>query len=70
MREVEQSLSLIEQIRDRLPPGAVSRDVARAGSSREGLALVEAVAHLNCLLQRGLVLRSLGPTGAWEWERK
>ncbi|HMS95626.1 MAG TPA: MBL fold metallo-hydrolase, partial [Tabrizicola sp.] len=38
------------------------------GPAEQGLALVEAVAHLNCLLRRGLVLRSLGPTGAWEWE--
>ena len=40
------------------------------GPAEQGLALVEAVAHLNCLLRRGLVLRSLGPTGAWEWERR
>jgi glyoxylase-like metal-dependent hydrolase (beta-lactamase superfamily II) len=39
------------------------------GPAEFGLALVEAVAHLNCLLQRGLVSRSLGPDGAWEWER-
>lgn len=40
------------------------------GVAEQGLALVEAVAHLNCLLRRGLVLRSLAPTGAWEWERR
>jgi glyoxylase-like metal-dependent hydrolase (beta-lactamase superfamily II) len=39
------------------------------GGSEHGLALVEAVAHLNCLLRRGLVSRSLRPDGAWEWER-
>ena len=39
------------------------------GGAEQGLALVEAVAHLNCLLQRGLVSRSLGPDGAWAWER-
>ncbi len=39
------------------------------GPSEHGLALVEAIAHLNCLLRRGLVLRSLSPDGAWEWER-
>lgn len=39
------------------------------GPAEHGLALVEAVAHLNCLLRRGLVSRSLGPDGAWEWER-
>lgn len=39
------------------------------GSAEHGLALVEAIAHLNCLLRRGLVLRSLSPDGAWLWER-
>ena len=37
------------------------------GAGEYGLALVEAVAHLNYLLQRGEVLRSLGPDGAWNW---
>lgn len=32
-----------------------------------GLALVEAVAHLNYLLQRGEVSRSMSPEGAWIW---
>jgi glyoxylase-like metal-dependent hydrolase (beta-lactamase superfamily II) len=32
-----------------------------------GMALVEAVAHLNYLLKRGLVSRSLNGEGAWEW---
>ena len=39
------------------------------GPAEYGLALVEAVAHLNCLLRRGLVSRSLTPDGAWAWER-
>ena len=39
------------------------------GTAEHGLALVEAVAHLNCLLRRGLVSRSLGDTGAWAWKR-
>lgn len=39
------------------------------GPSEQGLALVESVAHLNCLLRRGQVFRSLSPDGAWEWER-
>ena len=30
-------------------------------------ALVEAVAHLNYLLRRGEVLRSMGQDGAWIW---
>jgi glyoxylase-like metal-dependent hydrolase (beta-lactamase superfamily II) len=39
------------------------------GRAEFGLALVEAVAHLNCLLGRGLVARSLAADGAWIWER-
>ncbi len=38
------------------------------GPGEHGLALVEAIAHLNCLLKRGLVSRSLDPSGAWEWQ--
>jgi len=42
IREVEQSLSLVEQIIDRLPPGNIGIDVAAAtGTTREGAALVE-----------------------------
>ena len=37
------------------------------GDGEYGLALVEAVAHLNYLLQRGEVSRSLGSDGAWIW---
>lgn len=35
-----------------------------------GMALVESVAHLNCLLRRGQVTRTLSPQGAWLWERR
>ena len=38
------------------------------GDGEFGLALVESVAHLNFLLQRGEVLRSLGADGAWHWQ--
>jgi hypothetical protein len=38
------------------------------GEGEYGLALVEAVAHLNCLLRRGQVCRSLGDDGAWQWQ--
>jgi Ni,Fe-hydrogenase III large subunit len=44
IREVEQSLSLIEQILDRLPDGPVRSDVASAPgaqAAREGMAMVE-----------------------------
>ena len=42
IREVEQSLRLIEQILERLPEGALAPDRAKSGGMREGLALVEA----------------------------
>lgn len=35
-----------------------------------GLALVEAVAHLNCLLRQGRVVRSLSADGVWLWQVK
>jgi Ni,Fe-hydrogenase III large subunit len=41
IREVEQSLALIEQILERLPPGPVSASLNRPGQPREGVALVE-----------------------------
>ncbi len=39
------------------------------GAAEFSLALVESIAHLNCLLRRGLVSRSLTSMGAWAWER-
>ena len=42
IREVEQSLRLIEQVLDRLPGGPVRTDIGKAGELREGLALTEA----------------------------
>jgi Ni,Fe-hydrogenase III large subunit len=41
IREVEQSLSLVEQIADRLPAGRICSVIAEAHEPREGLALVE-----------------------------
>ena len=41
IREVEQSLSLIEQILDRLPEGRLRSDIAPAPEAREGMAIVE-----------------------------
>ena len=38
------------------------------GEGEYGLALVEAVAHLNCLFRRGQVCRSLRADGAWLWQ--
>ena len=36
--------------------------------SQHGLALVETVAHLNYLLKRARVSRSLNSEGAWAWQ--
>jgi Ni,Fe-hydrogenase III large subunit len=41
VREVEQSLSLIEQILDRLPAGALCTPIGRTSELREGMAIVE-----------------------------
>ena len=37
------------------------------GPETFGMALSESVAHLNCLLQRGLVSREISDGGAWIW---
>ena len=42
IREVEQSLALIDQILDRLPRGAIRTELKAPDQSREGMALVEA----------------------------
>lgn len=42
IREVEQSLSLIEQILDRLPRGAIGTELKATGQAGEGMALAEA----------------------------
>ena len=42
IREIEQSLRLIEQVLDHLPGGAVRTEIGKAGELREGLALTEA----------------------------
>jgi Ni,Fe-hydrogenase III large subunit len=41
VREVEQSLSLIDQILDRLPAGELLTDLAQRSEAREGMAIVE-----------------------------
>jgi Ni,Fe-hydrogenase III large subunit len=41
VREVEQSLSLIDQILNRLPEGSLATDVAHRQEPREGMAIVE-----------------------------
>ncbi|HHL20824.1 MAG TPA: MBL fold metallo-hydrolase [Aliiroseovarius sp.] len=42
----------------------------RIGEAEYGLALVEAVAHLNHLLALGRVTRARDGDGAWQWRRK
>ncbi|WP_024510820.1 nickel-dependent hydrogenase large subunit [Bradyrhizobium sp. ARR65] len=42
IREVEQSLALIDQILDRLPRGEIGTELKASGEVREGMALVEA----------------------------
>ncbi len=42
----------------------------RIGEEEYGLALVEAVAHLNHLLATGRVTRRRDPQGAWQWQRR
>lgn len=39
------------------------------GEGEYGLALVEAVAHLNHLLKAGLIRRTLQDDGAYQWQR-
>ena len=41
VREVEQSLSLVEQILQRLPGGPVRVDIGETDGPREGMALIE-----------------------------
>ena len=40
------------------------------GAAEYGLAIVEAVAHLNCLLQRGQVSRHLDADGRYQWQAR
>ena len=70
---VENHLSALDRLRTHL---AVPRTAADCfaplfqrsiGPAEYGLALVEAVAHLNHLLIRGEALRVLRDDGAWEW---
>lgn len=48
-------------------PALFKREI---GPAEQGLALVEAVAHLNYLLKRDLVSRSLNAEGAWLWQAR
>jgi len=60
IREVKQSLGLIERILDRMPPGAIAVEAAPTWETCEGLALVEGFrGDILCWLR-------LGPEGAIE----
>ncbi len=61
IREVEQSLSLIDQILDRMPAGAIAAPIKPGGAACEGMALTEAF--------RGDVLVWLRLDGAGRIER-
>ena len=67
--------SALERLLDHLSTPRTANDCfaplfrREIGAAEHGLALVESLAHLNCLLRRGLVSRFLSAAGAWEWER-
>ncbi|MBD3787406.1 MAG: MBL fold metallo-hydrolase [Sphingomonadales bacterium] len=71
---IENHLGALERLRARLAeaprtaadcfPALFKRPI---GEAEYGLALVEAVAHLNHLLHRAEVRREIGPAGAWLW---
>lgn len=72
---IDNHLSALDRIRAALSqpktavetfPALFKRDI---GPAEYGLALVEAVAHLNWLLARGEVRRQLRADGAWAWSR-
>lgn len=46
-------------------PSLFKREI---GEGEHGLAIVEAVAHLNHLFHRGEVMRERGPRGEWLWQ--
>jgi glyoxylase-like metal-dependent hydrolase (beta-lactamase superfamily II) len=75
MQMIEKHEAVLDRLLDNLAEPKVAVECfiplfrREIGAAEQGLALVEAVAHLNCLLQRGLVSRSLRPDGAWVWER-
>ena len=70
----ENHTSALSRLRDHLATPRTAAQCFPALFRREigpdsfGLALVEAVAHLNYLLKRGQVSRFLGDDGAWHWQ--
>ena len=75
-QKIDNHLGALERLRDHLAtprtavecfPPLFKRTI---DDSAFGLALVEAVAHLNHLLLRGEVVRHRRPDGAWAWQRR
>lgn len=70
----ENHISALERLYDHLAEPRVAADCFVPLFKREitgeafGMALVEAIAHLNYLLHQGRVRRSLTPEGAWAWQ--
>jgi glyoxylase-like metal-dependent hydrolase (beta-lactamase superfamily II) len=72
---IENHHSALDRLRDHLHQPKRATDCfaplfkREIGPAEFGLALVEAVAHLNHLLHAGRVSRHLSPEGAWLWQR-
>ena len=72
---IENHESALDRLLDHLATPRTANDCfpplfrREIGPAEHGLGLVESIAHLNCLLRRGLVSRSLSTSGAWAWER-
>ncbi|MDT8857232.1 MBL fold metallo-hydrolase [Paracoccaceae bacterium Fryx2] len=72
---IDNHIAALDRLRDLLAEPQTAAECFPAlfrraiGEGEYGLALVEAVAHLNHLLARGEVARTLTPDGAWLWRR-
>lgn len=73
---IENHESALDRLRDHLATPKTAADCFLPLFKRQidgpeyGMALIESVAHLNCLRTRGQVARRLSPDGAWLWESK
>lgn len=71
---IDNHLSGLERLRDFLDRPRTATDcfpqlfVRRIDEGNYGLAMAEALAHLNYLYHRGEISRSAGPDGAWLWQ--
>lgn len=70
---IDNHLSALERIKKRLLASATTHDILEPLFKRQihendyGMAIVEAVAHMNWLHQAGVVQRNLGNRGEWIW---